>query len=60
MNREGALPFKCSAVVSDVDGTIVTDDKILTPRAQAAVEELRTSGIVFRSPAPGHRVACAC
>jgi Cof subfamily protein (haloacid dehalogenase superfamily) len=47
MNREGALPFKCSAVVSDVDGTMVTDDKILTPRAQAAVEELRAGGIAF-------------
>jgi hypothetical protein len=28
---------KISALVSDVDGTSVTDDKILTSRAQAAV-----------------------
>jgi Cof subfamily protein (haloacid dehalogenase superfamily) len=41
------LPFKCSAVISDVDGTLVTDDKLLTARAQAAVAELRASGILF-------------
>ncbi len=34
---------KISAVVSDVDGTLVTDDKILTARAQAAVAELRAT-----------------
>ena len=38
---------KISALVSDVDGTLVTDDKILTARAQAAVAELRASGITF-------------
>src|SRR5580700_5618548 len=38
---------KISALVSDVDGTLVTDDKILTVRAQAAVAELRASGILF-------------
>jgi len=40
-------PFHCSAVISDVDGTLVTDDKRLTPRAQAAVTELRTGEIKF-------------
>jgi Cof subfamily protein (haloacid dehalogenase superfamily) len=39
--------FKCSAVVSDVDGTLVTDDKNLTPRAVAAVAKLRANGIGF-------------
>ena len=34
-------------MISDVDGTLVTDDKILTSRAQAAVAELRASGIIF-------------
>jgi Cof subfamily protein (haloacid dehalogenase superfamily) len=34
-------------VISDVDGTLVTDDKILTARAEAAVAELRAKGIVF-------------
>jgi Cof subfamily protein (haloacid dehalogenase superfamily) len=38
---------KISAVISDVDGTLVTDDKILTARAQAAVADLRASGIIF-------------
>jgi Cof subfamily protein (haloacid dehalogenase superfamily) len=38
---------KISAVVSDVDGTLVTDDKILTMRAHAAVSELRGRGIIF-------------
>jgi Cof subfamily protein (haloacid dehalogenase superfamily) len=39
--------FKCSAVISDVDGTLVTDDKILTPLAKAAAAELRANGIIF-------------
>jgi len=47
MNRARPLPFKCSAVVSDVDGTLVTDDKTLTARAQAAVAALRANGIIF-------------
>jgi Cof subfamily protein (haloacid dehalogenase superfamily) len=36
-----------SAVVSDVDGTLVTDDKILTERTRAAVAKLRTADIAF-------------
>jgi Cof subfamily protein (haloacid dehalogenase superfamily) len=47
VTRARPLPFRCSAVVSDVDGTLVTDDKTLTPRAQAAVAELRAGGIIF-------------
>ena len=38
---------KISALVSDVDGTLVTDDKRLTARAKAAVAELRASRIIF-------------
>lgn len=38
---------KISAVVSDVDGTLVTDDKVLTTRAQAGAAELRAAGIAF-------------
>ncbi|MBD8909722.1 Cof-type HAD-IIB family hydrolase [Methylorubrum zatmanii] len=34
-------------VVSDVDGTLVTDDKRLTPAALAAVRRLGTAGIGF-------------
>ena len=36
-----------SAVVSDVDGTLVTDDKILTARTRAAVAQLHARGIMF-------------
>lgn len=42
-----SLPFKCSAVISDVDGTLVSDDKNLAAPVQAAVAELRASGIAF-------------
>jgi Cof subfamily protein (haloacid dehalogenase superfamily) len=47
MSNACPLPFKCSAVISDVDGTLVTDDKVLTACAQAAVAELRARGILF-------------
>ncbi len=47
MSGGRALPFKCSAVISDVDGTLVTNDKILTVRARAAAAQLRAYGIVF-------------
>ena len=40
-------PAKISAVVSDVDGTLMTDDKRLTPLAQAAVARLHARGIIF-------------
>jgi Cof subfamily protein (haloacid dehalogenase superfamily) len=40
--------FKCSAVISDVDGTLVTSrDKRLTERAATAVTALRERGILF-------------
>src|SRR5215213_6644379 len=35
------------AVLTDVDGTLVTKDKVLTPRAQAAVHELQERGVLF-------------
>jgi Cof subfamily protein (haloacid dehalogenase superfamily) len=47
MSRAWSLPFKCSAVISDVDGTLVTDEKDLTSRAVAAAAELRANGIIF-------------
>jgi Cof subfamily protein (haloacid dehalogenase superfamily) len=47
MSRARPVPFKCSAVISDVDGTLVTDDKVLTAGAQAAVAELRANGIIL-------------
>jgi HAD superfamily hydrolase (TIGR01484 family) len=39
--------FKCSAVISDVDGTLVTNEKILTAPTQAAVAKLHANGIAF-------------
>lgn len=38
---------RISLVLADVDGTLVTDQKILTDRAQAAVSALRESSIRF-------------
>ncbi|HTV88185.1 MAG TPA: HAD-IIB family hydrolase, partial [Stellaceae bacterium] len=38
---------RVSLVVSDVDGTLVTRDKVLTPRAAAAVARLHAAGIAF-------------
>jgi 6-phosphogluconolactonase len=38
---------KIAAVVSDVDGTLMTDDKRLTLRAQAIVAKLHARGIIF-------------
>jgi Cof subfamily protein (haloacid dehalogenase superfamily) len=42
-----ARPLRCSAVISDVDGTLMTDDKILSARAIAAAAELRSNRIIF-------------
>ena len=38
---------KVRLVVADVDGTLVTEEKILTQRAQAAVHALHDAGIRF-------------
>jgi Cof subfamily protein (haloacid dehalogenase superfamily) len=40
-------PRKISLVVADVDGTLVTAEKMLTPRAKAAVEALHGAGIAL-------------
>jgi len=44
-NMREASPI--SAVLTDVDGTLVTKDKVLTPRTLQAVKSLRDRGIVF-------------
>jgi Cof subfamily protein (haloacid dehalogenase superfamily) len=36
-----------AAVLADVDGTLVTKDKVLTPRAIQAVKELQERGVLF-------------
>ena len=38
---------KISLVLADVDGTLVTADKVLTSRARAAVKALHSAGIAF-------------
>jgi len=46
MTRPPHLPsLPIAAVVSDVDGTLVTDEKLLTERTKAAVEALLARGI---------------
>jgi HAD superfamily hydrolase (TIGR01484 family) len=45
-DRSGDTP-KISLVIADVDGSLVTEDKVLTPRARAAVQALRAKGIAF-------------
>src|SRR5471030_1387945 len=48
MSPETRTPStRICAVVSDVDGTLVTDDKVLTARTRAAVAELRANHIAF-------------
>jgi hypothetical protein len=42
-----APTHKISLVLADVDGTLVTEDKVLTARAQAAVRRLHDAGIRF-------------
>ena len=42
-----ALDTPISAVLTDVDGTLVTKEKVLTPRALQAVNQLRERGVVF-------------
>jgi hypothetical protein len=39
--------MKISALISDVDGTLVTNDKTLTPATEAAVAALHERGIAF-------------
>lgn len=39
--------LKISAVVSDVDGTLVTEEKLLTEPTKAAVKALHARGIIF-------------
>lgn len=41
------LDTPVSAVLTDVDGTLVTKEKVLTERALRAVKQLRERGIVF-------------
>jgi len=44
-------PYKNEApirlVLADVDGTLVTEEKVLTPKARQAVAQLGDEGILF-------------
>ncbi len=42
-----ATPPKISLLLSDVDGTLVTEEKVLTERARQAVHRLKAAGIRF-------------
>ena len=47
MTRDHPAPPRIRLVLADVDGTLVTKDKVLTPRAIAAVGALHARGIAF-------------
>lgn len=47
MTRDHPAPARIRLVLADVDGTLVTTDKSLTPRAIAAVHALHARGIAF-------------
>ena len=47
MMEPGRVASGISLVLADVDGTLVTDDKVLTARAAAAVQALHSAGIAF-------------
>src|SRR5262245_10832346 len=40
-------PSPIAAVLADVDGTLVTNDKVLTPQAIQAVKELHAREVLF-------------
>jgi Cof subfamily protein (haloacid dehalogenase superfamily) len=40
-------PSSIRLVIADIDGTLVTKEKLLTPRSIQAVDRLRESGIIF-------------
>jgi hydroxymethylpyrimidine pyrophosphatase-like HAD family hydrolase len=46
-------------LLADVDGTLLTRDKVLTDDAKAAVRDLRRAGIVLAITSGRPRAACA-
>ncbi len=47
MSAEDRPPPPIRLLLADVDGTLVTQDKVLTDRAVAAVHSLRDAGVLF-------------
>jgi Cof subfamily protein (haloacid dehalogenase superfamily) len=45
--NEVSMRSNIRLVIADVDGTLVTQDKVLTPRSIEAVQHLREAGIAF-------------
>ena len=41
------VPGPIAAVLADVDGTLITEAKVLTPRSIEAIEQLHERGVVF-------------
>ena len=48
------------ALLADVDGTLVTKEKVLTKRAIEAVRRLHENGIALLSPADDLLAVCEC
>jgi hypothetical protein len=46
-SQQSAQSLGVRLVIADVDGTLVTQEKVLTPRAIKAVEKLHDAGIMF-------------
>ncbi|WP_460203723.1 HAD-IIB family hydrolase [Scytonema sp. NUACC21] len=46
-NNTQTIPPKLSLLVADVDGTLVTKQKVLTERARNAVSQLHAADIIF-------------
>ena len=46
---DGTIPGSTTvaAVLADVDGTLVTRDKVVTPHAIEAIEKLHERGVLF-------------
>lgn len=47
LNNSQSSPKKVSLLIADVDGTLVTKQKVLTERARSAVQKLHDAGIAF-------------
>jgi Cof subfamily protein (haloacid dehalogenase superfamily) len=47
MTDRNEKPPRVSLFIADVDGSLVTEDKVLTQRAQAAVKALDAAGVAF-------------
>jgi len=46
-DASGPATQPIAGVLADVDGTLVTKNKALTPRAIEAIEELHERGVIF-------------